>query len=228
MRDLIFKQIQDAFDSKPDLDGILHGLRRIKQGKHGSRSSLFFSAKNKAFMPVESRVERAFCYELEANPAVSSYRVQVLKIPFRNNYLFPDFLIFGVDGTPFVREVKASAFVDSEKNIVKTNFLGTTFGNIGIEYGVVTELDYWRSQETKNWAMLYDRGGRLAPSTQLIQVVRELAISLQSTELTVQKMRAEIAAIQLPQYLVEAAIFSGALSCNMIFPITSSTKLEVM
>ena len=39
MKELTIRQQLDAaFALRPDIDGILHGLRRIKQGKHGSRS----------------------------------------------------------------------------------------------------------------------------------------------------------------------------------------------
>lgn len=228
MRSLILNQIAQAFSNQPGLDGTLHGKRRIKQGKHGSRASLFYSAKNQAFIPVESRFELSFCYELEANKRVYKYRAQALEIPYRSSQLYPDFLIVDTEGTPFVREVKAFAHIDSAVNMQKAEYLMATFGRVEIDFDVVTERDFWSGQEKINRIMVYNRGGRLSPSSQLITFIAELVSAMDIKNRIVHRVRDEIQHHNLPHYLLEAAICDGVLQCDMRLPISAQTRLEVV
>jgi hypothetical protein len=227
MKKSLQQQIKHAFNSAPALDGIIHGQRKIKQGKHGSRASLFFSAKNQALIPVESRYELTYCYQLESDPRVSKYRTQALAIPYRNHALYPDFLVCGVDNIVFVREVKASVFVDTERNGAKLNYLGEVLGREGIEFGVVTEFDFWKGQEKANRIMLYDRGGRNGFSSALIDWLVELVVGLEKRERIFFRVRQEIASRGLSCQLLEAAIFQGRLSCDLTRPITADSSIEV-
>lgn len=223
----IHKQINDALNATPGLDGVIHGVRPIKQGKHGSRSSLFNSAKNHALIPVESRLEQSFCYQLEADPNVATYRTQALAIPYRKSAIFPDFLVFDILGNPFVREIKHSFFVDAKRASEKISYLLSTFARIGLEFGMATELDLWSKAEKANWMMLYDRGGRLAPSDALLECVVNLVDNSNHKQRNMASIRQEIHSRKLPHYLLEAALFKGKLRCCMDRPISLQTAIEV-
>lgn len=227
MENIIRKQIEDARHRIPGLDGIIHGIRKIRQGKHGSRASLFYSKKNQALIPVESGLERDFCYQLEADPHVAFYRTQALAVPYHNATLHPDFLIFDHEGNPYIREVKHSAFTDSERTIQKTNYLMTLFALHNLEYAVVTEEDMLRPIEKSNWAMLYDRGGRLGISKNLLEWIIELVSKFANKSSTLLALRMAIQESKLPAYLLEATLFSGGLRCRMDHPINSQTLIEV-
>lgn len=227
MESIIRKQIEDARHRIPGLDGIIHGIRKIRQGKHGSRASLFYSKKSQALIPVESGLERDFCYQLEADPQVAFYRTQALAIPYRKATLHPDFLIFDHQGSAYIREVKHSVFTDSERTTQKTNYLMALFAQYDLEYAVVTEEDMLRPIEKSNWAMLYDRGGRLGISINLLEWIIALVSKLAHKSSTLSALRLAIHESELPAYLLEATLFSGGLRCRMDRPINSQTLIEV-
>ncbi|MFJ7565553.1 hypothetical protein ACIQW9_01155 [Herminiimonas sp. NPDC097707] len=227
MRNIIFEQIETARHSTPGLDGIIHGTRKIKQGKHGSRASLIYSAKNQALIPVESWLERDFCYELERNPKVLLYRTQAISVPYRDSTLHPDFLIFDRGEDFYIREIKHSALTNASRTVRKTNYLMTLFGKLELEYGVVTEQDMWKPIEKSNWAMLYNRGGRLGIAQDLLDWVVPLAQNLPHQTRTLSALRLAIQQSKLPAYLLEASLFNGTLQCRMDRPINQNTIIEV-
>lgn len=227
MEHTISKQIEDARQRIPGLDGIIHGSRKIRQGKHGSRASLFYSAKNQALIPVESRLERDFCYQLEADSQVAFYRTQALAVPYRSSTLHPDFLIFDRKGNAYIREVKHSAFVGSDRTTQKTSYLKALFSQHNLEYMLVTEQDLPTPIEKSNWAMLYDRGGRLGISKNLMTWVVALVKELMRKCSTLSALRLAIHANKLPAYLLEATLFVGGLRCRMDQPISQHTLIEV-
>lgn len=227
MKTLISEQIQQAFSTTPTLDGVLHGRRKIKQGKHGSRSSLFYSAKNQAFIPVESRLERDFCYQLEADNDVEKYRTQALEIAFRKHALYPDFLILNTRGVPCVKEVKSFAFVNTYRNTQNANYLSSVFARASIQFSVITERDCWSGSEKYNRFMMYDRGGRMSPSDEICRWVADMVAALDVAHRTIGQIRRELARCNAPSYMLEAAIFRGYLKCDVTRMITSQTMLEV-
>jgi hypothetical protein len=223
MKDLILEQIQNALSKRKGLDGTIHGLRIIKQGKHGSRSSLFYSAKNGSLIPVESRLERSLCYRLEVDENVDRYLTKSIAVPYRGNYLYPDFLIVKNDGEILVREVKHSRFLGSRRNSEKIRYLSLTFERIGIPFAVVTDGDLNVTQQHKNEIELYDRGGRSRKLTERLDLLPQIF----SASLTVSEARATLTSYGLPKNLLEAAIFHRILRCDMNAPIAPSTRLEL-
>lgn len=227
MKNDLPEQIVTAFSAVPSLDGTIHGIRKIKQGKHGSRSSLFFSRKNEAYIPVESRLERAFCYHLEADPEIVKYRSQALEIPFRKNFLSPDFLILTKQEKILVREVKAGAFIDDSRNVEKFRFLERTLGDSGVEFDVVTEKNMLTGQPLMNQVMTYDRGGRLHLPDYFISWLKQLISHLEPINRTVARIRQELADRAMSTYYLEAAIFHGELLYNTMLPILGSTSVRL-
>lgn len=227
MKTLILTQIHQAFNRRPGLDGTLHGRRRIRQGKHGSRASLFYSAKNHALIPVESRLEEAYCYDLEFDKSVHMYRTQALEIPLCNGFLYPDFLILGRDGNPRVTEVKGARFIHCSRTSKKLAHLGRVFGGLDIEFRVFSEMDLRSPIDRENCAMLYDRGGRLSLSEEILDAVVDNVSQLPPGASTVSSIRKAIKEHQLPTYSLEAALFAEKLFCNMARPIRESTLVEV-
>ncbi len=227
MKTYLQTQITAAFNAIPGLDGTIDGVRKIKQGKHGSRSSLFFSLKNECFIPIESRLERAFCYEMEADPNVVKYRGQALEIPFRKSYLYPDFLVLTTQGEILVREVKGLAFVGNSSNLEKFHFLDRTLGASGVGFDVVTENNMLSGQPKMNQVMTYDRGGRLHLPDYFSSWLLELIRFLDPVKLTIARIRQELASNAMPAHYLEAAIFHGKLLCNTMLPILSNTPVRL-
>lgn len=223
---MIHEQISAAFEIQLDLDQTFHGVRAIKLGKHGSRSSLFFSRKNGGFIPVESRLELRHCYQLEADRTVVQYRSQALSITQGVRSLVPDFLVAHVDGTFAVHEVKVSAYL-TEKLRSKLQFLAEFLAGYGVPYKIITELHFPTRQVERNGTMLYDRGGRLPASDLQIARVCSLAQRLSPTERTIHRVRLELSMAGLPVFLLEHALFKGALHCELARPITAETLVEV-
>lgn len=223
---MIFKQIQLAFDAKLGLDQTYHGVRRIKLGKHGSRSSLFYSRKNGGFIPVESRLELRHCYQLESDPDVQQYRSQAIAVLRGTRRLVPDFLVACADGKFMVDEVKVSSGL-TEKQKSKLQFLAGVFAAHDITYRVVTEQNFPVFQVEQNRVMLYDRGGRLSASDLQIERVYSLAHAVPRADRTVCRVRLELKTAGLPAYLLEHALFKGALGCDLTRAISSDSLVEV-
>lgn len=223
----ILKQIQTAFDAGPGVDHVFHGVRRIKLGKHGSRSSLFFSRKCGGFIPVESRLELRHCYQLEANKNVRRYRSQAVKVPYSGRELVPDFLVESVDGTFEVHEVKVSARLEDPAQTKKLQFASEFLRAHGVSYLVITEKDFPHPCIEKNVAMLYDRGGRLSASDLHLAHVSGLVRSLSPSERTFGQVRAALKNSGMPLHWLEAALFTGALACNLASSICTNSVIEV-
>jgi hypothetical protein len=224
MEKSIRTQVSTAFQSGPDLDGTIHGVRKIQQGKHGSRSSLFYSAKNEAFIPVESRLERLYCYTLEKNSEVLKYRSQAIAVPCANYFLYPDFLLLLQNEDVAVREIKAHAFANTEKNMVKRKFLERTLHETGIDFRVVTDKDLVAGNEQKNLMMTYDRGGRLPITYLLKETIKKICAQIDEA-IHLKLARTHFVSQGLPPQYVEAAIFHGILGCDFKLPINCDTMV---
>ncbi|MRX08142.1 hypothetical protein GJ697_09885 [Pseudoduganella sp. FT25W] len=223
----ILEQIFSAFDKRPQLDHVFHGVRRIKLGKHGSRSSLFYSKKCGGFIPVESRLELRHCYQLEADRTVKRYRTQAIKIPRAGKYLVPDFLIEFVDGKFEVHEVKLDVRLGNEALRLKLQFALEFLLADGLAYRVITEKNLPQSHVEQNIVMLYDRGGRLTVSELQLDLLRKLVLAILPGERTVCRIREELRRVGMPSFLLENALFSGVLSCELAHPIRSQSLVEV-
>lgn len=224
----IRQQLDAAFKRRPEQDGILHGLRPIHQGKHGSRSSLFFSAKNEALIPVESRLEQAFCYVLEANDEVRAYRTQSLAIVYRGRDIYPDFQVLTAAGGYRVIEVKPAIFQGEEKNRCKANFMRQRLSREGIPFEVVNEERCCAREDFAELSMLYNRGGRYGFPLPLILLAREMVEAAPGARLPVAELRAQLASQGMSPHLVEAAVFKGVLRrVGKRFRSGDMTDLEV-
>ena len=131
MKTYLQTQITAAFNAIPGLDRT--SMASAKSNKENmDRGRHFFSAlRTNVSIPIESRLERAFCYEMEADPNVVKYRGQALKIPFRKSYLYPDFWLT-TQGEILVREVKGLAFSRNHCNLEKFHLLDRTFGTSSV------------------------------------------------------------------------------------------------
>jgi hypothetical protein len=223
---MIHEQISAAFEIQLDLDQTFHGVRAIKLGKHGSRSSLFYSRKNGGFIPVESRLELRHCYQLEADRTVMQYRSQAISILQGARCLVPDFLVANVDGTFAVHEVKVSAHL-TEKLRSKLQFLAEVLRGYGVPYKVITEQNFPAFHVEQNCVMLYDRGGRLPASDLQIARVCSLAQDVPPADRTVCRVRFELKTAGMPSYLLEHALFKGALDCDLTRAISLDSLVEV-
>lgn len=217
--------LTDAFARTPGLDGTLHGVRRIIQGKHGSRSSLFFSAKNQGFVPVESRLERAVCYRLEADRSVAKYRTQPVAVNYGPVQLVPDICVLGSSGEYRVLEVKPAVFTAAPDNVRKAEFLRTYFMDVDISYLVVGEAYCGTQTEQSNRQRLYNRGGRLPLETELLSKLISRVLRMRSP-ITVLEAGLRIRDAGIAAYYLDAALFHGHLRFNMNLPISPRTILE--
>lgn len=103
----LLAQIEAAFRVVPNVAHTLHGVRRIRQGSRGRRTSLFPSRKAGGAIPLESRLELAYVVILERDPFVSSYRTQAIQLALPGGQTaFPDFLVRFDDGRYALHEVK--------------------------------------------------------------------------------------------------------------------------
>jgi len=148
--DLLHQQIVDAFNKKPDLDGVLHGQRHISQGSVGKRTGLFSSYKNNGMIPYESQLELAHAIQLERNPSVKCYRTQALKISIsQDQFLYPDFLIKYTNEEIAFHEVKPSKRFLDQEDIERYQRLKTFLAPNGISFDIVDRHELYSDAEVK-------------------------------------------------------------------------------
>lgn len=217
--------LAEVFARSPGLDGTLNGVRRIIQGKHGSRSSLFFSAKNRAFMPVESRLERSVCYQLEADRSVAKYRTQPIAVKYGSGQLVPDICVLSVSGEYRILEVKPAVFTMTPDNLRKADFLRNHFSELGIGYSVIGDGYCGTPTELSNIQRLYNRGGRFPLESELLHGLGPRVLQ-NSGPITMMEAGLRIRDAGIAHYYLEAALFHGHLRCNMRLAISSKTIVE--
>lgn len=219
------QQLIELFARSPGLDGTIHGTRRVVQGKHGSRSSLFYSAKNRALMPAESRLERSVCFRLESDRSVMQYRMQPIAIRYGKELLYPDICIRDPNGTIRIVEVKPEAFERTLDNCRKANFLRSYFSDFGISYTTVGEAYCGSKIELANLEMLYNRGGRQELENELLQELATRVLRINGP-ITMSEAAIRLEKAGVARYYLEAALFHGYLKCNFQRPISTTTLVE--
>ena len=149
-------QIIKAFNTKPAMDGTIHGQRKIILGTVGKRPTLFPSKKNGGMIALESRLEFAYALKLEQNHGVKAYRTQALKIAISNaQFVYPDFLIKYQDGSIEVHEVKPRILSLNETDLERYNRLGQILKNSNIDFKLVDHLDLPTEHESIVLNFLY-------------------------------------------------------------------------
>lgn len=228
-RKSVVQQLVTAFGRSPGPDGVIHGLRKIKLGKYGSRSSLFYSAKNRCLIPVESRLEREFCYVLEVDRTVRAYRTQCLQLQYLNGEIYPDFQVMSTQNTFKVIEVKTKEFADAYANRLRTQFIERILAAEGIPYLIATQLDCRARTDFDFISMLYERGGKhLSSSNYALKVLVSIVSSAPLGRITVADARAKLIANELDIRAVEAAVFHGHLLVADRRAFAPSSQLEVV
>lgn len=152
------QQIEDAFNSAPNLASTLHGQRKVTQGSVGKRTSLFPSYKNEGMIPLESRLELAHAIALEKDSDVEFYRTQALKIQLSfNEFIYPDFLIKKFDHSLHVHEVKPYHQFVKTKQLDRFKRLEHILDNLEIEFKVIDLNNLYSQSEVNNLLYQYQR-----------------------------------------------------------------------
>lgn len=222
----IYQQLAEAFGRRPGLDGVIHGARPVVQGKHGSRSSLFYSAKNDALIPVESNLELAVCHVLEWERDIQAYRTQPMQVSIGGKLLYPDCCIKLRDGTFEVLEIKPAAHRFTLKNRVRFEILRSYFSEAGINFTVVGEELCGGPAEQSNRVYIYNRGGRVRVGSTFAELWLFPTIGSQRL-FQILELRHRLREAGAPSHTLETALFLGYLKCDMSRPITEKTVVEV-
>ena len=134
-------QIIKAFNTKPAMDGTIHGQRKIILGTVGKRTTLFPSKKNGGIIALESRLEFAYALKLEQSHEVKAYRTQALKIAISNaQFVYPDFLIKYQDKSIEVHEVKPRILSLNQTDLERYNRLEQILKNSNINFKLIDHL----------------------------------------------------------------------------------------
>lgn len=135
-------QIKAAFTLKSNQASIIHGVRRIILGSACKRTALFSSRKNKAMIPVESRLELAYALELEREPRVKLYRTQALKIALlKDKYIYPDFLVKYADEKIEVHEVVPNKLFMTKEEIFNYSHLEKILDSYQLFFRIIDQND---------------------------------------------------------------------------------------
>lgn len=161
IRSQILDQIQQAFQTTPNIASTLHGQRKIYQGCYSRRTSLFPSQKCGGAIPLESRLELAHAICLERDSKVSNYRTQALKIYLhQNQFIYPDFLIQTEDSLYEVHEVKPLITSLSLEALNRYTRLGNLLNSIDVTFLLIDQKELPSDIEIAQLLYWYQRGHR--------------------------------------------------------------------
>lgn len=210
----IMSQIKDSFESKPNISGTIHGVRRIVQGQRGKSTSLFPSRKAGGAIALESRLELAYAISLEKDPAVKNYRTQALVVPLPGNkYSVPDFVVQMSNGDLEVHEIKPFFEHLSSVELERLNMVDMLINKFGIKFRVVDSLTLPSRREVEKTLALYSHGhSRVWTNLQQEQSLRLLInASLNGLDEAYQILSMNGLPIQLASFhLFYGRIFIGA------------------
>jgi hypothetical protein len=150
----LIELIEKAFDKKPEF-GVLHGVRILRKGRPNKRIIKFFSRKNNAHIPCESRLEAARALQLEFDSNVTSYRSQPLRIFTPDTHYVPDFLIKRNDGLYEFNEVKPRAKLISDVVMQRLDSIAEYVRQFGVELYTVDETTLNKEPDRHNREYLY-------------------------------------------------------------------------
>ncbi len=229
MRQDFLTQVQEAFANEPTLGGVVHGQRKIRLGKEGSRSSYFPSLKNArggkwaVYLPVESRVEARYALELERDKSVAAFRTQSiqLNLPGMNRPVFPDFTILSQAGRLLLREVKADLRFASPDTKARIEYLRHQLGRYGIEYDAVDAFSLPSDKKYDNLKWLYQQISEYPPQEEIAAFLQHPFICSTYGELR------DIAASQgLSPSVVPYLLFVEAWFIDWTATVTDQTEVR--
>lgn len=170
----ILAQIRSAFGQLPDQAGILHGLRRVKRGARGRRTSMFTSAKSGGSFVLESGPELAHALNLERDPCVLAFRTQALRIEVPGHGVaYPDFLVQYANHFE-VHEVKASEASIGKGQVQRYRALEAELVSKGIHFKIVSADVLPQGRAFEQLCIGYTRAHSLPIDDLLIQRAHQI------------------------------------------------------
>lgn len=220
------EKIKAAFSEKPE-KGVLQGVRRFRSGKVGKRIVFFSSYKNKGMMPCESRLESDNCLNLEFDTTVVSYRVQPFTMLISQSESYtPDTVHVDRFGNYFIREVKFSGKLQNEILMNRLNKIKKIFFNLGIKFGVYTELDLQKNPQIQNYRFL-NRVSHLYINDFQINLAKDVLLK-NNDELTLAKFRNECEIAGLNPIVADKLIFLGIVKYDSKYLLTPNSRIWIM
>ena len=202
----ILVQIRTAFASLPSLGGALHGIRRIRHGGKGRRTSLFPSRKNEASLALESRLELAHALQLERDPHVQKYRAQAIQIALPHGFhAVPDFLVQTTAGDFEVHEVKPSIEHLSTDELARFQTIEEVLNSVSVRFRLIDHRSLPNEVELCRLLQLYARGHVHNFTPLQVKLARQLLIK--TTPKCLLDAHTMLINAELPSMLAEHLIF---------------------
>jgi hypothetical protein len=208
-------------------DGVIRGRRKPRMGKPGGRGSLFFSVKNRGFIPVRSRLQRLYCFLLEEDPEIVLYRTDAIEICTGNLIQIPTFLVWNASGAVSIREIVSTRSLASPTVDKKFKALSVAASSLDIPFEGISEKEIRSRIDLDLLISTYNRGGKRYGREVVGEHLLELSKLVPQTELTVSRFRSLLTEYGLPSGYLEAAIFHRLISLRGSAGLEVDTMLEV-
>ncbi|MEX3932085.1 hypothetical protein AB4Y32_09790 [Paraburkholderia phymatum] len=208
-------------------DGVIRGRRKPRMGKPGGRGSLFFSVKNRGFIPVRSRLQRLYCFLLEEDPEIVLYRTDAIEIRTGNQIQIPTFLVWKTNGVVSIREIVSTRSLASPNVARKFKALSVAASSLDIPFEGISEKEIRSRVDLDLMISTYNRGGKRYGREVVGEYVLEFSKLIPQTEFTVGRFRSLLTENSLPCGYLEAAIFHRLISLRGSAGLDADTMLEV-
>lgn len=225
-RNEFLKQVEEAFSTKPTINGVIHGRRIVKLGKRGFRCGYFPSSKNatsslsSVYIPMESTIETALAVELERDLSIRAFRTQAIEISLPGGWAFPDFLAVDTHGNISIMEVKADKRYLSVDMQERIEHLTEKFARWGFSYSVVDSFDLPQGTKLANLFWLNNSINSHPKASEL-----ERFLNLGYSQCTFGELKDICKAEEFDSSMAPFLIFSEQLKINWVKAIDDNSKV---
>ena len=216
------KILEELFTKDIYTPGHWQGHRKLLKGKRSKRITMFASRKNGFSMPCESSLEKQYCYHLEFDEAIKSYRTQGIQFEIDGFKYTPDFILLTHLNTFKVVEIKPQGSLKDKELAFRLSRVKAHFEQRKIAFEIVTDEFTNRQPVISNYMYLY-RAAKLPFTKNETERAFELISNLDSRSF--KKIRKMLIGNQLPVLIAEQLVIQGKLKLDLTKPISSETEV---
>jgi hypothetical protein len=203
-------KIRDVINNTKPEFGVIHGNRRFRKGRTGTRIIFFNSYKNGALLACEGGLEESHTLLMEFDESITKYFLQPFQIDFDGFSYTPDALVIHTDLTVSLREVKPSCKAILPKITAQHQHIRVACQNHGLPFSIYTEKESQEEPYLYNRTFLY-RSVRTKISTYDLDIAFQKLISEKDSIQTVFDARQCVSDLNLHPLVIDRMLFDGVL-----------------
>lgn len=205
------EQILNSLSVKPDIGGVIHGLRPVLRGNPYRRVSSFSSQKAGGTFLLEGGIEATIALCLESSAKIARWATQGIRISLsRKEWVLLDFVAKKVDGSLIAIEGKPSIKGLSPQQLERYRHAENLLDREGIEFKLVDSYMLPTKFQADKLRHLYVRGHQQKWNSEITQIAKSILLSANCK--TISQARATLVRENIPAEICDYLVFHKAVS----------------